>query len=388
MQVAARGQPAGEQGDEGRLDQAPLLLALLRPGVGEKDVDAGQRLRRQHVAHHLHCIVLDHAQVAQLTRGNFLEQAADARGVHFDAEKVVLWMRGGDDGRGLAHAAADLQDAWRLAAKRRVKIEQVGAVGDAPARHALFVETSLCFGDAALAQHETADVAVAARLGGIGIAHSLAFGLCRRQGSRQKSALAVRRFPRLRPDRCFGFRQFAFRQQPVEFVARADDCSRQRGAGIVQRDRAQHVADVVLEVQGTHQVGPVGLLGTGAEIVAGQVVHQAVDHRTLLGMPCGVGFLGGARLVGKVEAGAGQQREAMRQAEQALAHQYIRLLEGVAQVQRRQGGRERGRRVGSGWGFLRRRHGGKQRQQQAGGDALHLPAWPISPPLGELGLAA
>src|SRR5512139_2431659 len=42
VDVAARLQPTGEQRHQRRLDQAALMVALLVPGVGKEDMDAGE----------------------------------------------------------------------------------------------------------------------------------------------------------------------------------------------------------------------------------------------------------------------------------------------------------------------------------------------------------
>jgi hypothetical protein len=109
------------------------------------DSDAG----RDHVAQHLDRVMLDHAQVGDAARGDFLQQAADAGGVHLDAKVVVLRVPLGDGGRGFPHAAADFEDAVGAAAEYGVEVERRRLVGNAPARHAFFMEAALRVGDAA-----------------------------------------------------------------------------------------------------------------------------------------------------------------------------------------------------------------------------------------------
>src|SRR5947208_10789556 len=53
MHAGAALHSRGKQRDEGRLDEAPLVMALLRPGVGKEQVHAVQRLRGDHLLHHL-----------------------------------------------------------------------------------------------------------------------------------------------------------------------------------------------------------------------------------------------------------------------------------------------------------------------------------------------
>lgn len=64
VNVAAGFEAARQQADEGRLDQAALVVARLVPGIGKKDMDAGQRVFRQHVADYSHGIVRTNTQVA------------------------------------------------------------------------------------------------------------------------------------------------------------------------------------------------------------------------------------------------------------------------------------------------------------------------------------
>ena len=64
------------------------MVALLRPRIGEKQVQAGQRAVRDHPFQHLDRIVPDHAQVLQAEGLDTLQQAADAGSVHFDGSLV------------------------------------------------------------------------------------------------------------------------------------------------------------------------------------------------------------------------------------------------------------------------------------------------------------
>ena len=127
MKVTARREARGEQRDEGRLDQAALVVAFFRPGIGKEDMDAGERRRRDHVAQHFDRVVLNHAQVAQAAFGDLLAQAADARRMDFDAEVIVVGMRLRDLRGGLAHAEADFEDFRRAPAEDRSKASAPGA---------------------------------------------------------------------------------------------------------------------------------------------------------------------------------------------------------------------------------------------------------------------
>ena len=97
------------QGREFRLHHAPLVMALLRPWVREEQVDRREAAVGDHLFQHLDCVVADDAQVFQFFGMDLLEQAADARSVHFYGDEVDLRMRGGNFGGGVAHARADLE---------------------------------------------------------------------------------------------------------------------------------------------------------------------------------------------------------------------------------------------------------------------------------------
>src|SRR5262245_27671397 len=86
VQAAARCEFGHDQVRELGLDQAPLVVALLVPGVGEVDTDLVERAVGDLVAQHFHGVVVIQANVAGLVLRQRVEQAADARRVHFDAD--------------------------------------------------------------------------------------------------------------------------------------------------------------------------------------------------------------------------------------------------------------------------------------------------------------
>lgn len=159
VEVAAGGELLRDQGDEVGLDDAALEVPLLAPRVGEEQMHAGERAVGDHVAHHLDGVVLHDAQVGEIALGDQLAQRAHARGVHLDAEEVVVRHRRGDLRRGLAHAEADLEDLRRLAAESHVQIERRDTVVDADLGQHVVQVALLRLGHAALAQHEAADAA-------------------------------------------------------------------------------------------------------------------------------------------------------------------------------------------------------------------------------------
>jgi len=157
VQVAAGRETLRERAHERRLHEPSLVMALLRPRVGEEHVHAGERALRDHRLDDLDGIVPDHAQVRQRAVLDAVEQGPDARRVHLDREEARVGMRSRDRGRGLAHAAADLEHDRRIATERRREIERRIGERNAVARHQL-VERALLRGrHASLAQDEAAD---------------------------------------------------------------------------------------------------------------------------------------------------------------------------------------------------------------------------------------
>jgi hypothetical protein len=82
-----------------------------------------------HVAQHFHRVVLADALVGDAAFGDQFAQAADAGGVHFQPEVVVLRIRGRDGVRGFPHAAADLEYLRCRTAEHDIQIERRGAYG-------------------------------------------------------------------------------------------------------------------------------------------------------------------------------------------------------------------------------------------------------------------
>ncbi len=53
MNITAGFQKFAQPGDQGRLDQAALVVLSLGPGIGKENVYAVQGIRGQHVVHYL-----------------------------------------------------------------------------------------------------------------------------------------------------------------------------------------------------------------------------------------------------------------------------------------------------------------------------------------------
>lgn len=168
MQVRAGFQARRELCDERRLDQPALVVARLVPRVGEEDVHAVEAFRGEHVLEHFDRVVLDDADVRQALLADQLQQRADARLVHFDAEEIVAGAVRGDFGGRCAHPEADLEDARCAAAEHGVPVGQRRCVRDDEARAEFVDRAALAGRHAAGARHEAADAAVVQRVDFVG----------------------------------------------------------------------------------------------------------------------------------------------------------------------------------------------------------------------------
>src|SRR5690606_33272263 len=113
-----------------------------------------------------------------------VEQAAHARRMHFQADVVARWVLAGGKAQRLAVAETDLQHLRRVAAEHRVVIARLAAVVQAEARPGIVERALLGRGEAALAQHETADLATPLTRG-IGLGRRLGAFAGERVGHRQ-----------------------------------------------------------------------------------------------------------------------------------------------------------------------------------------------------------
>src|SRR5690606_30137517 len=118
------------------------------------------------VLQHFDRVVVVDADVAGAVLRQRVEQAADARGVHLDADEVAPGVVGGGEAQRLAVAEADLEHPRRLAPKLGGEVARGataldGRVVEAVARPQRVEGTLLRGSEAALAQHEAAHAAVA-----------------------------------------------------------------------------------------------------------------------------------------------------------------------------------------------------------------------------------
>ena len=184
MQAPARAQLAHQQRGQLRLHQPALVVALLVPGIGEVDADLVQRSIGDLVPQHLDRIMVVQVHVVAAVLGQRVEQAAHARGVDFQADVVARRVLAGGEAQRLAVAEADLQHLGRGAAEGGVQVARGAGVVEPEARPGIVERALLGRGEAALAQHEAADLA-AAFAGGVGLRRSLGAFAFERVGHRQ-----------------------------------------------------------------------------------------------------------------------------------------------------------------------------------------------------------
>ena len=189
MQIATRRQAIGQLLDERRLDQTALVVARLVPWIGEKHVDAGQRIGWNHVREHFHGIVLQQAQIRQRLFADQLQQAADAGRVHFHADEILLRHGLGDMRRRRTHAKTDFQDDGRLAAKHLLEVHGLLGKRQQELRPQGLKRARLRNRQPSRAGHETAD-AVFGRIVHHRPRRAVCWGI-RRHGSEEISSRAT-----------------------------------------------------------------------------------------------------------------------------------------------------------------------------------------------------
>lgn len=157
VQVAIGLESRGQKFGESRLNEATLVVALLRPGVRKKHVNTGQRFRRDHLAHHFDGVMLDDPDVGKGQLVDLFHEGAHPGGVDFHPQKVDFRGLGGNYCRCLPHSEADFENSWSVSAENGRKIEDISRKRYAEPRHERFVGTLLTGRKAPLPKHKTAN---------------------------------------------------------------------------------------------------------------------------------------------------------------------------------------------------------------------------------------
>lgn len=124
MKGAAGVEFAGEQLNERRLDDAPFVVALLVPGVGEEELDAVEGAVGDVALQDDDRVFTHGAHVFDLALLQPVQQMADAGAVYFDAEVVAPGVVGGHLGQRFAVAETDLQHHRVVVAEGGGQIDQ------------------------------------------------------------------------------------------------------------------------------------------------------------------------------------------------------------------------------------------------------------------------
>ncbi|SKW48610.1 Uncharacterised protein [Mycobacteroides abscessus subsp. massiliense] len=92
MQGAARPEAVRQQRHGARLEQPPLVVAGLGPGVREEHPRRGQRSRRQQVLQHVQGVAADQPDVLDALTIDRREQLRQALAVYLHRKHIELWF--------------------------------------------------------------------------------------------------------------------------------------------------------------------------------------------------------------------------------------------------------------------------------------------------------
>ena len=116
--------------DERRLNQAPLVMALLRPGIGKEHQNLIAACIAKLLGEHVDGIPAEHAHVAEPRCCRLQKELANPRTVYLDTQEVHVRRPGGEGEKILAVAEADFDDSWCMPPEDRVEIERSGRIDD------------------------------------------------------------------------------------------------------------------------------------------------------------------------------------------------------------------------------------------------------------------
>ena len=160
MEHPPRLEPRRHQAGEVRLHQAALVVALLRPWVGEPEEDSVQAPGRHVLAQYVNGVTAQQAHVGELLLGDGRQQASDAGVEDVYTKEVPLRMGPGQARQRLAVAEADLHHPGGPASENGVEVQHAPGF-DPIGRPAALDGGSLGPGQAGRAPYEAAHRAVA-----------------------------------------------------------------------------------------------------------------------------------------------------------------------------------------------------------------------------------
>lgn len=159
MKNAAALEDARDVGDEIGLNDPPLVVPFLRPGIGKEQIHGVEGAVGKHPLDDVDGVAVDDANIRDARALDQCQQMTQSRLVHLDAEVVDLRECGRGRQQGFAVAEADIENARRLAAEDGVEIEPSRAERDAEAGQQALEGTLLARRDAPRAAHEAPDPA-------------------------------------------------------------------------------------------------------------------------------------------------------------------------------------------------------------------------------------
>ena len=143
----ARFQTGRDEIESARLDDAPLVVACLRPRIREEDAHSVERFRRDHAGKHLHTVAANHAHVVDVSAHDGAQQLGQPRLVQLHRDDVRVRFERCHRCRRRSGARADFHDRRVAgAAEPLVVVDPLllgGTVEDGAKAGPMFVEKRL-----------------------------------------------------------------------------------------------------------------------------------------------------------------------------------------------------------------------------------------------------
>lgn len=123
MQIAVGDQPGRQKADETGLDQTALVMPRLVPGIGKENMDAVQRIFRDHVLEHFDSVVLDEPDIRQFLFTDQFQQTPYTGCVDFYADEIHFRPVFGDGCGGFTHPETDFKHRFCFSAEKFFIVE-------------------------------------------------------------------------------------------------------------------------------------------------------------------------------------------------------------------------------------------------------------------------
>ena len=153
-----------DQLQEGRIDQPPLVMSLLVPGVGEENLYPIQTFIGNTLFQHELPILAIDADILKGRGGGLHEQMSQARTMHLHTNEVSLWVCLGLSDERVAHAETNLKSKGMVIAKNCGGVNQTCAGLQAKAVPLLCQGARLASGESPLPEYKGTDTSTACQL--------------------------------------------------------------------------------------------------------------------------------------------------------------------------------------------------------------------------------